>query len=378
VNKPDPSPPMKAAAGGKARPPRGLGIDPKEESDVLYCGMDVHSRLTAFHLMDAAGQLTSSGTFATTEEDIGIFCRSLPKLTQMFVEASTASAWFARYVEGCGHRVMVVDPNRIRAISNSPKKTDAHDAMTLATLGRAGLLTRVHVRSEETDKARRLLTMRHGLVRARSSLIVMARSLFRSAGHLLPGADGDDFGERLTSLWEIPEGFEELATPLGTATKQLTEQILAIEEKLDTLAPDDQAAVRRLMGIPGVGKLIATSFMALMESPARFSCSSQVAAYLGLAPWVNESAGKRKEGGITKRGHKVTRALLVQAAWAHMRSGMDTALKQWFHKLERRVGRKKAITGLARKIGELMWALWRKEGAYQPFPSSSRRSVTAP
>jgi transposase len=336
--------------------------------------MDVHSRLTAFHILDAAGQRLNSGTFPTNVAAIGEFCLDLPKLTLMFVEASTNSAWFARQVETHGHRVTVVDPNRIRAISMSPKKTDAHDAETLASLGRAGLLTRVHIRSEETDRFRKLLTIRYGMVRARSSLIVMTRALYRSEGHLLPKADGDAFGTRLTALWKVPVGFEEFAQPLSEVTRELTARILSIEKRIEEKAREDEPALMRLTGIPGVGLLIATSFMALLETPIRFSNASQVSAYLGLAPWVDESAGKRKAGHITKRGNRMTRALLVQAARTHVNSSMDTALKRWYRKVAARVGERKAIIGLARKLSELMWAIWRKEEAYQPFPSSSRRT----
>jgi len=277
-------------------------------------------------------------------------------------------------VDANGHRVTVVDPNRIRAISNSPKKTDANDAATLASLGRAGLLAPVHVRSETTDRFRHVLTARHAMVRARGDLIRVARAVMRSEGHLLPDADGDDFAKRLVETWGIPEGQEKAVWPLAQAIDKITAEIKFAEEEIELVAQANEASMKLLTGIPGVGRLVATSFMALMESASRFTKASQVAAYLGLAPWVDESAGKRKESGITKRGNRATRALLVQAAWAHVRSKMDTALKQWHRKLEKRVGKKKAITALARKLGELMWTMWLKGKAYQPFPPTSRRA----
>ena len=374
VSRSDPSPPVVAAFVGLDRPPRGLGMSPKEESDMWHSGMDVHSRLTAFHILDGAGQRLAAGTIPTTEASLGEFCRALAKATHFYLEASTGSAWVARVIDANGHRVTVVDPNRIRAISGSPKKTDASDAATLATLGRAGLLTAVHVRSAETDRFRRVLTARHALVRARANLMRATRSLLRSEGHLLPRCDGDDFAARLRGTWEIPEGHAETVEPLAEAIDQLTGQVLELEKHVAEVAKANAPVVRLLRGIPGVGELVATSFMALVEDPARFRSSSEVAAYLGLTPWVNESAGKRREGGITKRGNRATRALLVQAAWSHMRCGMDTALKRWFHKLEKRLGSKKAITAVARKIGELMWTMWRKGVGYEPFPPSARRS----
>jgi transposase len=213
------------------------------------------------------------------------------------------------------------------------------------------------------------------MVRVRGDLIRCTRSLLRSEGHLLPNADGDDFAARLGGAWGIPEGFEEPVVPLVEAIDGITQQVLAIEVEIEKATAEEAPTLRLLKSIPGVGHLTASAFMALVEDPERFRRSSEVAAYLGLAPWVNESAGKRKEGGITKRGNKATRALLIQAAWAHVRSTMDTALKHWFRKLEKRVGRKKAITAVARKMGELMWTLWRKGVSYSPFPPTARRSL---
>lgn len=371
---------MKAAVGGKLRPARDMGIIPKEESDVFYVGLDVHTKQTVYHILDAAGQTLSKGAFATREKAIIEFCGGLPgRLSSVFLEASTCSAWFARIVESRGLRVVVTDPNRLKAISQSSKKTDKQDAMTLATLGRAGLLTEVHVRTEETDRFRKLLTMRHGLVQARARLITMTRSLFQSEGHRFPHADGDDFGTHLADLWTIPEGFEDYAVPMASVLQKLTDEILAIEGEILERAHEGEkdGTMERLKSIPGVGDLVASGFMSLMETPGRFQSGAKVGAWLGLVPRVDESAGKRKEGHITKRGHEVTRSLLVQAAHAHMNCKADTAMKQWFNRIVARIGKKKAIIALARKIGELMWALWRKEEMYQPFPPNICRSATA-
>lgn len=341
---------------------------------MYHCGMDLHSKVAVYHLLDGAGATLARGSLDATEDALGELARSIKKATRFYVEASTSSAWFARLIDACGQQVVVVDPNRLRAISSSPKKTDAHDAEVLATLGKTGLLSAVHVRTEETDRFRRLFTARHALVRARGSLIRSTRSLLRSEGHNFPKCDGDDFARRLGGTWGIPEGYEQSVPPLVEAIDAMTQQVLDIEASVHGVAQQDPETVRRLTQVPGVGELIATGFLALIEDPRRFRSASEVAAYLGLAPWVNSSAGKRKPGGITKRGNRATRALLVQGAWAHVRSSKDTALKRWYYKLADRVGKKKAIVGLARKLGELLWTLWRSQSDYQAFPRSSRRA----
>jgi transposase len=232
--------------------------------------MDLHSRVAVYHLNDGAGHFLARGDIEASEEAIGALARSIKKHTRFYVEASTSSAWFARLVDACGHQVVVVDPNRLRAISSSPKKTDAHDAEVLAELGRAGLLTPVHVRSEAADRFRRAVAARHALVRARSSVIRTIRAFLRSEGHLMPASDGDDFARRLTGSWGIPEGFEQAVTPLASAVDSITEQVQGIEDHIHQVAQADHGTVRRLRTIP-------------------------------------------------RRGNSATRALLVQAAWAHLR-----------------------------------------------------------
>ncbi len=181
---------------------------------MFHSGMDVHSRLTAFHVLDGAGQRLAAGTIPTTEESLGEFCRGLAKATHFWLEASTSSAWGARVIDANGHRVTVVDPNRIRAISGSPKKTDASDAATLATLGRVGLLTPVYVRSSETDRFRRVLTARHALVRARANLIRCTRSLLRSEGHESCSMPGQVTGQ-VVNLLRIRDGERSREVQLG-------------------------------------------------------------------------------------------------------------------------------------------------------------------
>jgi len=84
------------------------------------------------------------------------------------------------------------------------------------------------VRSEETDRFRRLFTARHALVRARAGLIRSTRSLLRSEGHNLPSCDGDDFARRLAGTWGIPDGYEQSVPPLVEAIDAMTQQVLEV------------------------------------------------------------------------------------------------------------------------------------------------------
>lgn len=340
---------------------------------MLHCGMDLHARSITVHVLDGAGKQVVRGTFGTSEDELGAFCRGLTKLASIYVEAGTASAWAARIIEANGHRPVVVDPNRNRLISHSAKKTDRNDAATLAAMGRVGMLQAVHVRRVETDRVRRTLTARSALVQARGDLIRVVRAMHRAEGELLPGCEGEDFARRIKSVWGIHPDRAEAVLPLVETIEAIQGQIDVAEGAIDAHVKDNRALVERLTRVPGVGNLTAIAFLAHVEDPRRFKNTSQVAAYLGLVPWVQESGGHRRDGHITKHGSKTIRNLLVQAAWSHLRSREDSALQRWGRALKDRVGGKKAVAAVARKLGELLWTLWRKETAYQPFPPSSRR-----
>jgi len=97
----------------------------------------------------------------------------------------------------------------------------------------------------------------------------------------------------------------------------------------------------------------------------------QVSNYLGLAPRVRMSGEMVRYGGITKRGNGYVRALLVQAAWALIRSRGGGALKARFGHMtaEKGLGRKKSAVAVARRMAELLYALLRdgSEREARPF-----------
>jgi len=353
-------------------------LKPELEVDVYYCGADVHSTSTTLHMLDAQGREVCLDTIATTEARILEFLLGLPKHTRFYLEAGTQSAWFARLVNATGHRAVVVDPSRNRLIAESVKKTDRNDAAALAALGRAGMLSEVWVRQEETDDVRRLLTARHILVSARANIVKSVRSMSRAVGVRLPKADTSRFADLAEGTsWPVPDVIRPAADLMVGACRALTEKITAVEQATEPFAKQHGELLARLQTVPGVGKLVALSFITHIEEPGRFQSKDQVAAYLGLVPRVRESGGHRRDGHITKRGSKNLRAALIQGAWAHYRSGHPTALKKWFDKASSRVGTKKAIVGLARKLAELLWTLWMKGSTYQAFPPSSRRAAPA-
>jgi transposase len=165
-----------------------------------------------------------------------------------------------------------------------------------------------------------------------------------------------------------------IIAPLLVAIRDLNERIAAMDTVVERVG-QGHAAVASLQEIPGIGPVVALGYVLSVEDPTRFRRSRDVPGYLGLRPRLRASGDVVRRGWITKEGDADVRRLLVQAAHAHLRSRTDTALKRWAEGLIPRIGKRKAIVALARKLAVLMHRLWLTGEAYQPFPEEVAKAA---
>jgi len=138
----------------------------------------------------------------------------------------------------------------------------------------------------------------------------------------------------------------------------LREQIAVLHRRLLAIARDDEVC-RRLMTIPGVGPVVALTYRATVDVPARFRNSRAVGAALGLTPCKYQSGESDYTGAISKCGDEMMRVMLYEAAQILlMRSSQWSWLKAWAMQIARRRGMKKAIVALARRLAVVMHRIW--------------------
>lgn len=148
---------------------------------------------------------------------------------------------------------------------------------------------------------------------------------------------------------------------------QVQTQIYQVEGRLDLLARAD-ARVQQLQSIPGVGPRLAEVVVAAIDDAKRFKNGKQVGAYAGLTPTQFESGTMSRQGGISGRGNKLLRTLLVQVAWLARRyNGRISAIfEEVCHGSKTR--RKIAVIATARRLLVICWAMlrdgttWREPG----------------
>ena len=145
----------------------------------------------------------------------------------------------------------------------------------------------------------------------------------------------------------------------------LDRRIEAFDDEFAAQAKTDDAA-RRLASIPGIGVLNATALAAAVGNAASFARGRDLAAWLGLVPRQMTTGGKPRLMGISKRGNKYLRKLLVHGARAALPSlsASTTPLGRWRWNLLQRGHKNTVIVALANKLARIVWAVLRHGGTY--------------
>ncbi len=166
------------------------------------------------------------------------------------------------------------------------------------------------------------------------------------------------FETRIKELIENVPDLAVLVEPLLIVRRVLREQIGILHRRLLAIVRNDDVC-RRLMTTPGVGPVVALTYRATVDVPARFRNSKAVGAVFGLTPSKHQSGEIDRMGAISKCGDAMMRTMLFEAAQAMlMRSAKWSWLKAWAMKIARHRGMKKAIVALARRLAVIMHRIW--------------------
>jgi transposase len=289
---------------------------------------------------------------------------------QVVIEACTLTGWVHNLCQDNGFKVIVANPNQDAwCWKHVKRKTDKDDALKLTKLSALGEIVPVYVPCAESRQYRQLVKYRKRLVGRTTQVQNTIRALFNQQGIAIP------VGMR---AWTIA-GLEQLVKhrkPLAqcdalslwqgqldlelTALDRLWEELHTVDTQLTQIAKQD-SRVQILESIPGVGRKTAEVVVAFIDDPKRFHNARQVSAYAGLVPRQHQSGETNRMGKITRRGPRVLRSALVEAAWAMLR------YNPWAAELYKRIcggqktRKKQAIIAVARKLLVRCWALLRKQ-----------------
>ena len=288
------------------------------------------------------------------------------QIKRIGLEAGPLSQWLFSVLAEAGLPVICVETRHMRAALKAQiNKTDRNDARGIAQMMRAGLYRPVHVKTLRSQKLRMLLTHRKLLQSKAIAIENDLRATLRNFG-LKVGAVGTvKFEARISELVQDVPDLAVLVEPLLIVRRALREQIAILHRRLLTIVRKDEVC-RRLMTVPGVGPVVALTYRATVDVPARFRNSKAVGAVFGLTPSKYQSGEVDRTGAISRCGDDMMRAMLYEAAHIVLvRSTKWSWLKAWAMHIARRRGMKKAIVALARRLAVIMHRIWIEGTAFR-------------
>jgi transposase len=247
-------------------------------------------------------------------------------------------------------------------------KTDTIDAEAIVEAVTRPTMRFVEVKQAEQIDLQALHRIRDQFVGNRTRLICQIRAFCLEYGIAIRQGAGVfklDLPRVLADeANDLTPTMRRLLTELFADLKRLVTRIAELTHEIEAIAARDERA-RRLMTIPGIGPLGATALLAAAGRGQQFKKARDLAAWLGLVPQQYSTGGKVRMLGISKRGNRYVRRLLIHGARScviHLDRSRDR-LGAWIGKLQSRMHINKVTVALAAKIARIAWVIMTRSGA---------------
>jgi transposase len=344
-----------------------------------YAGIDVSLEYATVSVVDASGKIVRESEVASEPEALIAWFGSLGfGLARIGLEAGPLSQWLYAAMRDGGLAVELLETRHVRsAFKAMPVKTDRNDARGIAQLMRLGWFRPVHCKSIAAQEMRALLTARK-LIQAKLFDVEMSlRGILRGFGLKVGPTTPRRFAGRIRQLVAGQATLETVAAAMLAAHEVMLREFNGFEKRLRTMARTD-ARARLLMSAPGVGTIVALTYVSAIDDPARFKSSKAVGAHFGLTPRKYQSGETDVTGRISKIGDASVRTALYEAAHVMLvRAVKGSGLKSWAMKLARRAGMKKAKVALARKLAVILHRMWVDGTSFALTASNKPAAVAA-
>jgi transposase len=332
---------------------------------VSVLGIDLGKNSCSLVGLDGIGQVVVRRRMR--RETVIAFAAKLSRCI-VAMEACCGAHHMGRALAAQGHTVRLMSPEYVRPYVKA-QKNDDRDAEAIAEAATRPTMRFVELKSEDQLDMQTLHRVRDRLIGERTSLMNQIRSILLERGHVVPQGRAKlkvRLGELLCDAKALSPRICDLVADMQERWQRLDQRIANFDDEFTQQARTDEHA-RRLLTIPGIGALNATALVAAVGNARTFARGRDLAAWLGLVPRQATTGGKPHLLGITKRGSKYLRKMLIQGARAAMPTlrNSDTRLGAWLRGLLSRAHPNTAVVALAAKMARIVWALLRHQRTYQ-------------
>ncbi|ATJ83421.1 IS110 family transposase [Halomonas beimenensis] len=337
--------------------------------NISRVGVDIAKSVFHVHGVDRHHQVQWRGQYSRGKW-LEALVRRAPAGAEIGMEACASSHYWARVLQARGYRVRLIAAQFVKPYVKS-QKNDRADAEAICEA-----MSRPHMRfvavktvaQQDTQAAHRI---REALVGQRTAKANQIRGLVGEYGLVAPR--GIAPLRRALPCWledaenGLSDDFRVLLAGLAEDLRYLDARITQLTQTIERHARQDPVA-KRLLALHGVGPITASALAGALGDGQAFARGREFAASLGLTPRQHSTGGRPRLLGISKRGDRYLRTLLVQGSRAVLRhvTAREDGLSRWLQALTARRPDNVAVIALANKTARLAWAITRHKVAYDP------------
>lgn len=329
-----------------------------------WIGVDLHKNSFTVCYMQKKDK-HSLKTFRVSQQDVETFKKTLTKQDEVAVESTGNTGYFAREIKEAVAKIRIINPTQFKIISMSVKKTDEHDAVTIARYLSKGLIPEVRMRSKEDAKLASIIGTRDKFIKLRTTLKNKIHNILNASGIVTKKEmfASDKSLERVFAMdIDASDRFE---------LRIIVEQIKSLNKSIDEINEEITGRGKKLDGhkgitsITGIGDMSGTILLNAIGDVNDFSDDRKLAAYFGIVPRVSVSNETSQYGRITKMGNKIARTALVQSTLIAIR--YNAYLRRFYFKLKAKKGSGKAIIAVARKLLTIIYRTLKYGWVFEDF-----------
>lgn len=334
---------------------------------IAFVGIDLAKNVFQIHGTDKDGKLILSRRLR--RDQLLTEVAKLPPLT-IGIEACTGAFSWQREFQKLGHKVRIIAPQYVKPFVKH-QKNDRNDAEAICIAMRQPNMKFVPPKDEEQQDIQALHRARARLVNHRTALVSQMRGLLLDRGVTI-GVSITRARKAIPQILAdstngLSEMSREVIAELFDFLGQIDLRVRSFDQRIEAVFRAN-AACQRIARICGVGPKTATAVVAAVGDGREFNSGRHLAAWMGLVPRQHSSGSRQILMGISKRGDKHLRTLLVHGARAVVRvaAGRSDPFSRWVNALRERRGVNRTIVAVANKNARIIWAMLRRDTEFQP------------
>ena len=327
---------------------------------ISILGIDIAKNPFQLHGADCTGKAVLKKRLP--RHKLAAYAATLSACTIVMESCGGANYW-ARVFQRSGHTVKLISPQFVKPFVKT-NKNDANDAQAIVEAASRPSMNFVPIKQVEQQDIQSIHRIRTRIVKNRTALINEIRGLCLEYGVILTAGAAR---VKPSLCAAIASCDNELTASSRESMQGLYDELVEVEcrlKKLDTkirqLCRQDERC-KRILKIPGIGELTATAIVAAVPDPKEFRNGRHMSAWLGLVPGQSSSGDKQRLLGISKRGDRYLRTLLIHGARAVLShyKDRDNDYTRWVGRKKSTLSHNKAAVALANKNARIIWSMLR-------------------